>query len=92
MASMITTVDNPFSPLTQFDEWYAYDIHKGYGTCAYLARIAKTSPSLTPYQNEVEIDRAIDEIIRLHGGEIYKKIIINDEKYKEPSLNQNNEK
>ncbi len=43
---MLTTVDNPFSPFTQWVEWYAYDTASGYHTCALLARIAITSDEL----------------------------------------------
>lgn len=58
----LTTIDNPYDPFTQFDSWYQYDDEKGYGTCAYLARIASTSPDLPEEQNEEEIERAMDEI------------------------------
>ena len=59
----LTTTDNPFDPITQFDQWYAYDEEKGYHTCSYLARIAATSPELSDTDNDLEIERAIDEII-----------------------------
>ena len=59
---MLTTVDNPYDPFTQFDSWYQYDEEKGYYTCSYLARIAVTSPDLPEEQNEAEIERAMDEI------------------------------
>ena len=42
---MLTTIDNPYSPFTQFDEWLEFDTLKGYNTCGYLARVAKTSSS-----------------------------------------------
>jgi hypothetical protein len=45
--SMLTTIDNPFNPFTQFDEWNAFDTQQGYYTCAYLARIAKVSDELS---------------------------------------------
>ncbi len=32
MAVRLTTVDNPYDPFTQWDEWYAYDEGKGYAT------------------------------------------------------------
>ena len=38
-AIMLTTMDNPFNPFIQYNEWYAYDVNKGYNTCAYLARL-----------------------------------------------------
>jgi hypothetical protein len=45
--SMLTTTDNPFNPFTEYDEWFAYDVSKGYNTCAYLARIVKSSDELS---------------------------------------------
>jgi len=38
--AMLTTIDNPFNPFTQFDEWKDFDETQGYYTCPYLARIA----------------------------------------------------
>ena len=29
---MLTTIDNPFNPFTNFDDWYAFDTSKGYNT------------------------------------------------------------
>lgn len=72
--SMITTIDNPFSPFTQFDEWYAFDVSKGYHTCSYLARIAKTSYELSEKEEIIEQENAIDEIISLNLLGIYKKV------------------
>lgn len=59
----LTTIDNPYDPFEEFDLWYMYDQEKGYGSCSYLARIAKTSDSLSDEENLVEVERAIDEII-----------------------------
>lgn len=72
-ACAITTVDNPFDPFSQFDEWFRFDTDKGYNSCSYLARIAHTSDSLTDEENEAEIERAIDEII-FFNPEIYRKV------------------
>lgn len=72
--SMITTVDNPFDPFTQFDEWYAFDTQKGYHTCSYLARITKTSDELSEQDEAVAIEDAIDEIVKLDILGIYMKV------------------
>lgn len=72
---MLTTTDNPYDPFTQFDEWYQYDEAKGYCTCGYLARIARTSPEL-PEEEEVDaIEAAIDDILRINPLGIYKKVV-----------------
>ena len=70
----LTTIDNPFNPLTEFDKWNLFDIEKGYYSCAYLARIARTSDQFSDYENSLEIERAIDEIIKLDFRKIYKKV------------------
>ena len=60
----ITTVDNPYDPIDNFNEWFLFDIEKGYNTCGYLARIAKTSEQLSDSENDEEIEKAINEIIK----------------------------
>ena len=70
----LTTIDNPFNPFTDFTKWFLYDIEKGYYSCAYLARIARTSDQLSDAENLNEIERAIDEIIKLDFMGIYKKV------------------
>lgn len=71
---MLTTFDNPFDPFEQFDSWFLFDVEKGYNSCAYLARIAKTSDQFTDQENEKEIESAIDEIIKYDFMNIYKKV------------------
>lgn len=70
----ITTFDNPFDPFKQFDEWYSFDESKGYHSCSYLSRIARTSDVLSDAENDDEIERAIDEIIKYDPFNIYKKV------------------
>ena len=73
-ACAITTVDNPYNPLLQFDLWMKYDTEKGYNSCAYLDRIAITSDIMTTLEEEQEIERAIDEIIKLDPFDLYRKV------------------
>lgn len=70
----LTTVDNPFDPFDQFLSWFRYDQDKGYNSCSYLDRIARTSDQLSDEENEQEIERAIDEIIKYDPTNIYKKV------------------
>ena len=61
---MLTTFDNPYNPFDEFTSWFMFDEEKGYHSCAYLGRIAKTSEQLSDEENAQEIERAIDEIIK----------------------------
>lgn len=70
----LTTFDNPYDPFEQFTQWFLFDAEKGYNTCAYLGRIARTSDQLSDAENDMEIERAIDEIIKLDPFNIYKKL------------------
>ena len=72
----LTTADNPYSPKDQFDEWYFFDTQKGYNSCAYLARIAKTSDILSDSENDRIIEEAIDEIVKFNLTGNYKKLVI----------------
>ena len=76
---MLTTIDNPYNPFTQFDNWYAYDENVGYHSCGLLARLAPTSNQLTDAQNQKIIDEAVDEILILFPG-LYKKIYLEDQR------------
>ena len=71
---MLTTFDNPFNPFKDFTQWFLFDIEKGYDSCSYLARIARTSDQLTEQENSEEIERAIDEIISNDFIGIYTKV------------------
>ena len=70
----LTTFDNPYNPFNQFSSWFLFDVEKGYNTCDYLGRIARTSESFTEEENNAEIERAIDEIIKYDFMNIYKKV------------------
>lgn len=71
----LTTIDNPFDPSKQFDNWFLFDVEKGYNSCEYLSRIARTSDQLSEEENNEEIERAIDEILSYDFIHIYKKVI-----------------
>ena len=72
---MLTTIDNPFDPFTQFDAWYQYDEEKGHHTCQFLSKIAKTSSEMSDLDYEHEINRAIDEIVKFNVRGIDKKVV-----------------
>lgn len=70
---MLTTVDNPYDPFTEFDAWFSYDEQNGYHSCGLLGRLALTSTDLTEEENILAINHAIDDILNLFPG-LYKKV------------------
>lgn len=70
----LTTVDNPFNPFTQFDDWFLYDVGKGYNTCGLLARVSNTSSDLPENEYNEEVEKAIDEIIKNDFQNLYVKV------------------
>ena len=72
--SMLTTLDNPYNPFTQWEEWFVFDTQMGYNTCPYLARVAKTSDELSELDNDQAITQAMNDIIFLNVTGNYAKV------------------
>lgn len=70
----LTTFDNPYDPFEQFNQWFLFDVEKGYNTCSYLARIVRFEDGMTQKEMDDEKERAINEIIKYDFMNIYKKI------------------
>ena len=75
---MLTTFDNPYNPFEEFASWNLFDVGKGYNTSAMLGRIVKLSDDMTQQEEQNEINRAIDEIIKYDFLNIYKKVTRKD--------------
>lgn len=63
---MLTTMDNPHSPWTQWDDWFAFDERIGYHTSAYLARIQRQSDDMSEADQEVALEDAVLEAVRMN--------------------------
>lgn len=70
----ITTSDNPYDPITDFDRWWSFDREHNYATCELLDRIAVVSNRVSDDQNAFALEEAIDSIVELHPT-LYKKVI-----------------
>lgn len=70
----LSTIDNPYNPFEQFNEWFLFDVEKGYNSCSRLARIAKTSDSMSQKEVDEETERAIDEIIKYDFLNVFTKV------------------
>lgn len=73
---MLTTIDNPFHPYEEYDNWLRYDHDAGYYTQEYLARVAPTSEYNTEAVNQRILNAAIDDICRLDLLGIYKRVVL----------------
>jgi len=71
---MLTTVDNPFDPFTQWDEWFAWDMNAGYHTPGLLARVALAPSDLSEADEQQAIQQAIDEIVRENVTGVFRKV------------------
>jgi hypothetical protein len=70
---LLSTSDNPNNPHTQWDQWFAWDLAH-YNTLALLARVAKVSDELPDSVNDLEVDDAIDEIVRENVSGVHIKV------------------
>lgn len=77
---MLTTVDNPFDPFTEFDEWLAWDANAGYHTPAMIGRIAQVSSELSEPDQALAIQQAIDEIVKENVSGMWRKVSRNSMK------------
>lgn len=71
---MLTTVDNPYDPFTEYDEWSEFDESHGYFTPQLLARIAITSDELSERDQDLAIESAIDEIVFYNVSGMHRKV------------------
>jgi hypothetical protein len=63
---MLTTVDNPWNPFTNYQEWYEFDHAQGYDTPGLLARIANISLDVSDADFELSIEQTMNEIVNLN--------------------------
>lgn len=71
---MLTTVDNPYDPFTDFNAWMAFDIRMGYNTAGFLARVAMIADDMPESYQEEAIQRAMDEIVAENVSGMWRKV------------------
>lgn len=70
---MLTTNNNPYDPFDDFDNWFQFDIENSYNSCERLMRIANLKDDNTEVEDNTEIERAIDEIVKNDFTDTYVK-------------------
>jgi hypothetical protein len=71
---MLTTVDNPYDPFTEYEEWNNYDVSHGHHTASFLARIAYSAVELSEADRDLVMEQAIDEIVTENISGKYRKV------------------
>lgn len=59
----LTTKDNPWSPFTNFNEWYIFDITNKYNCCEIVARLSDVSRDMTEKEKSAAIEEAIKTFV-----------------------------
>ena len=77
----ITTIDNPFDPFEQFEDWNRFDEDHGYFTLSYLARVANTATEMSEDDYNKQVELGVDEILKYDVLGIYKKFDEGDRIY-----------
>ncbi len=70
-AYALTTVDNPYSYFDEKDEWEGWENRTGNRATKMIGRFAYTSDELSVEENEAEMKRAIEEIIKYDPTHLY---------------------
>jgi uncharacterized protein (DUF2267 family) len=71
---MLSTIDNPWNPWNNYDEWYQFDRSQHYDTTGFLARVANISNDLSDLDRDEAIREAIDEIVKQNVSGNYIKV------------------
>ena len=69
----VTTIDNAIDPFEQPIRWVCEDHRLGHNTSEMLARLTFTSNAQTVKEYWEEVERGIDELIKLNPY-LYKKV------------------
>lgn len=70
----ITTIDNPFDPFEDWDNWFRFDIDHGYNTCSKLGRLVKYKNAMTIGEENLASAEAIKRLIEIDPFKVYKEV------------------
>lgn len=69
---MLTTIDNPYDPYTEYDQWLDWDHEHGYFTQEYMGRLANVAMDTDGDDLDAITDRVIQFILKNDSENIYK--------------------
>ena len=71
---MLSTMDNPWNPFRNFDEWLQFDTSHNYNTLGYVARIANTDSDMDDETYSKAVNAAIDDILKYNPLDVYIRV------------------
>lgn len=71
---MLSTIDNPYNPFEDYVSWMLYDNEHDYNSHGYMMRIAQLTDDMSSVEENMEVERAIDEILEYNPLGIYIKV------------------
>ena len=69
----------PYSPVTEFGEWYSYDKWKADKCLSMLGALEQWSSQSTPAEQDATHEATIDEICRLNVTGFFEKYVARDD-------------
>lgn len=85
---MVTTLDNPWNPFTQYHEWLSFDTSHGYNTDQWLHVLTKTSNNLMREERLEQIDAGVQRLLELDPFGLHVKLYERDAETLIPIFNK----
>ena len=72
---MLSLATNPHDPFLQYEDWLSFDRREGYDTPGFLARLISSSDALSPADQELAAEQAIESVLSNPSfAGLYKKV------------------
>lgn len=78
----LTTLDNPFDPFTNFENWNRFDEDHGYFTLSKICRVKNGDDELDDEREQEYLEEAIDTLLSFNLYGNWRKVerFVDDEK------------
>lgn len=71
----VTTLDNPFDPFSDFDNWKRFDEDQGYYTTELICRYLNVSDEFDDDLYNEQVEEAVDKVVHYNFYGNYRKVV-----------------
>ena len=71
----VTTLDNPFDPFSDFDNWKRFDEDHGYYTTELICRFLNVSDEFDDDLYNEQVEEAVDKVVHYNFYGNYRKVV-----------------